>query len=240
MSRYFFRNILHLLLLVIPVFSGITLFASTLPIVDSSEVVVRQPDQKFLDFYRSQKEFIYAPAPLETNFIKQLWVFIMNKIEELISFSKAIPLIFKILIWGLIIFFIFIIITQTQLYQLFYSDNEIETPGYIITKSDEEFVDYDDAIRQFKARQQFRNAIRVFYLKVINGLFMQGYIQFSKEKTNFDYLHDLTNDELKSQFSAITFIYNHVWYGDVEINEDQFLMLEPNFQSFYATIDAQK
>ncbi len=240
MSRYFFRHILHLLLLVIPVFSGITLFASTDQIVDSSDVVVRQPDQKFLDSYRSQKEFNYAPAPLETNFIKQLLVYLFNKIEELISFSKAIPLIFKILIWGLLIFFVFIIITQSQLYQLFYSDKEIETPAFIITKSDNEIVDYDDAIRQFKARQQFRNAIRVFYLKVINGLLTQGYIQFSKEKTNFDYLHDLTNDDLKSQFSGITSIYNHVWYGDVEINEDLFLRLASIFQSFYSTIDAQK
>ena len=240
MSRYFFRHILHLLLLVIPVFSGITLFASTDTIVDSSKVVVRQPDQKFLDSYRSQKEFNYAPAPIETNFIKQLWIYVVNKIEELISFSKAIPLIFKILIWGLVIFFIFIAITQTKLYQLFYSDNEIESPNYNISKSDEEIVDYDEAIDQFRANHQFRNAIRVFYLKMINGLLTHGYIQFSKEKTNFDYIHDLTNDNLRSQFSTITSIYNHVWYGDVEINEDQFLMLVPNFQSFYATIDAQK
>lgn len=240
MSRYFFRHIFHLLLLVIPVFSGITLFASIKPIVDSSDVVIRQPDQKFLDSYRSQKEFIYAPAPLQTNFLKQLWIYLLNKIEEWISFSKAIPLIFRILIWGLVIFFVFIAITQTRLYHLFYSDNEIESTSYNISKSDEEIVDYDEAIGQFKARQQFRDAIRVFYLKVINGLFTHGYLQFSKEKTNFDYLHDLTNDDLKSQFSAITSIYNHVWYGDVEINEDQFLRLSSSFQSFYTTIDAQK
>ncbi len=240
MSSCFSRYIQHLLLLVIPVFSGITLFASNQPLVDSSEVVVRQPDLKFIDSYRSLKEFDYAPAPLETNFIKQLWIYLIAKIEELISFSKAIPLIFKILIWGLVIFFVFIAITQTKLYQLFYSDEEIGSPNYTISKSDDKIVDYDDAIRQFKARQQFRNAIRMFYLKVINGLLTQGYIQFSQEKTNFDYLRDLTNDDLKLQFSAITTIYNHVWYGDVEINEVQFLKLAQSFQSFYTTIDAQK
>ncbi|MEI6138643.1 MAG: hypothetical protein WCP85_05245 [Mariniphaga sp.] len=240
MNSSFSRHILHLLLLVIPVFSGVTLFASTQPLIDSSKVVVRQPGQKIIDSYRSQKEFIYAPAPLETNFIKQLWNYIIAKIEDLISFSKAIPFIFKLLIWGLVIFFVFIIITQSQLYQLFYSDKVIESPNYTISKSDEEIVDYDDAIRQFKARQQFRSAIRMYYLKVIKALLAQGYIQFSKEKTNFDYLHDLTNDEMKSQFSAITSIYNHVWYGDVEINEVQFLRLAQSFQSFYTTIDAQK
>ena len=225
--------------MVIPVFSGVTLFASTQPLVDSSEVVVRQPGQKFIDSYRSQKEFIYAPAPLETNFIKQLWNYIIAKIEDLISFSKAIPLIFKMLIWGLVIFFVFIIITQSQLYQLFYSDKEIESPNYTLSKSDEEIVDYDEVIDQFKASKQFRNALRVSYLKVINGLLSKGYIQFSKEKTNFDYLHDLTNDDLKSHFYNVTTIYNHVWYGDVEITEDQFLRFAPFFQSFYATIDAQ-
>jgi hypothetical protein len=222
------------------VFSGITLFASNQPIVDSSEVVVRQPDQKLLDSYRSQKEFIYAPAPLETNFIKRLWIYLIDKIEEWISFTKAIPFIFKLLIWSLAILFVFIAITQTQLYKLFYTDKEIESPNYLIFKSDEEIVDYDDVIRQLQARQQFRSAIRLLYLKVINGLFTHGYIQFSKEKTNFDYLHDLTNADLKTQFSAITSIYNHVWYGDVEINEVQFLRLAQSFQSFYTSIDAQK
>lgn len=240
MSNHLFRHILYLLFTVIPVFSGITLFASTQPIVDSSTVVVRQPDQKLLDSYRSQSEFNYAPAPVETNFIKQLWTYLVNKIDEWTSFSKAIPLILKILIYGLLIFFVLIAITQTKLYELVYSDKEIESPKYSISKSDDEIVDYDEVIRQFMARQQFRNAIRVFYLKVINGLLTHGYIQFSKEKTNFDYLHDLTNEDIRQQFSAITSIYNHVWYGDVEINEEQFLKLSPNFQSFYATIDAQK
>ena len=240
MSNHLFRHIFHLLFTVIPVFSGITLFASTQSIVDSSAVVVRQPDQKLLDSYRSQNEFSYAPAPLETNFIKQLWTYLVDKIDEWTSFSKAIPLILKILIYGLLIFFVLIAITQTKLYELVYSDKEIESPKYSFSKSDEEIVDYDEVIRQFMDRQQFRNAIRAFYLKVINGLLTHGYIQFSKEKTNFDYLHDLTNDDLKSQFSAVTSIYNHVWYGDVEINEEQFLKLSPNFQSFYATIDAQK
>jgi hypothetical protein len=227
-------------LFVIPVFSGITLFASTQTVVDSSQVVVRQPNQKFLDSYRSQSEFNYAPAPLETNFIKQLWIYLVNKIEEWISFSKAIPLIFKILIWGLVIFFIFIAITQTKLYQLFYSDSEIESPNFTVSKVDDEIVDYDDAIRQFKARQQFRDAIRMFYLKVIHALLTHGYIQFSKEKTNFDYLHDLTTDDLKSKFSTITTIYNHVWYGDIEINEVQYLRLAQSFQKFYTTINDQK
>ena len=132
MNSSFSRHILHLLLLVIPVFSGVTLFASTQPLIDSSKVVVRQPGQKIIDSYRSQKEFIYAPAPLETNFIKQLWNYIIAKIEDLISFSKAIPFIFKLLIWGMVIFFVFIIITQSQFYQLFYSDKVIESPNYTI------------------------------------------------------------------------------------------------------------
>ncbi|HET6556846.1 MAG TPA: hypothetical protein VFG54_05990, partial [Prolixibacteraceae bacterium] len=66
--KYFF----HLSVFVSPFFIGIALFASELPVTDSSQVVVRQPDAKFIDLYKSQKEFTYLQQPpLETNFLKK-------------------------------------------------------------------------------------------------------------------------------------------------------------------------
>jgi hypothetical protein len=75
---------------------------------------------------------------------------------------------------------------------------------------------------------------------VINALRLKGYIHFSKEKTNVDYMLDLTNDDLKSGFYSITSIYNHVWYGELEIAENQFLRFEADFQSYYTAITIEK
>ena len=88
--------------------------------------------------------------------------------------------------------------------------------------------------------RQYRLAIRLLYLKVINQLRIKEIIHYSKEKTNIDYLRDLTNEDLKSRFYAITTIYNHVWYGDIEIDEDQYERFEKSFQSFYTTVDVNE
>jgi len=240
MSRGLIRQLFFLFILVIPGFPGITLFASDLSAVDSSYVAVRQPDSKFMDSYRSQKAFIYSLPPLETNFLKQLWDYLVMRFRILLDLSAALPLIFKILMWGSIIFTLFIAITKTRIYKLFYSDKEIDSPDFEFSNNTDQAIDFDEAIRIQRAQQQYRLAIRLLYLKMINLLRVKAYIHFSKEKTNVDYLSDLTNDDLKLQFSAITSIYNHVWYGDVEIAEDQYVRFEERFHSFYTTIDVKE
>jgi hypothetical protein len=240
MSNRFVRHILFLILFVIPGFSGITLFASNISAADTSHVVVRQPDPKFADSYRSQKEFIYTRPPLETNFLKQLWEYLLKQFRILMNITDAMPLIYKILMGGLVIFSLFIAITKTRLYRIFYSDKEIESPGYEFANTVDSSIDFDEAIRSQMAQQQYRLAIRLLYLKVISQLRLKEYIHFSKEKTNVDYLRDLTGEDLRTRFYAITTIYNHVWYGDIEITEDQFIRFEKSFQSFYTAIDVQK
>jgi len=240
MNSRFIRQTLLFLILVIPGFSGITIFASTNSVADSAHVVVRQPDSKFVDAYRSQEEFLYTLPPVETGFLKQLWAYLIKQFGSWEEFAAAMPWIFKILLGGLVIFSIFLAITKTKLYKLFYADKEIETPGFEFSNNDDQPIDFDEAIRLQMEQQQYRTAIRLLYLKVINILRVKEYIRFSKEKTNIDYLRDLTSEDLKSRFNAITSIYNHVWYGDVEIAKDQFLRFEKSFQSFYTAVDVQK
>jgi len=240
MSSRFIRHIIIFIVLVIPGFSGITLFASGFSASDSSQVVVRQPDSKFIDSYRSQKEFNYALPPLETNFLKQFWEYLLRKYRILADITDAIPLIYKILMGGMIIFFLFVVVTKTRFYKIFYSDKEIESPDYKFSGNDDQSIDFDEAIRLQMAQQQYRLAIRLLYLKVIGQLRVKEMIHYSKEKTNVDYLHDLTSDDLKLRFTTTTSIYNHVWYGDVEIAEDQFVKFEKRFLSFYTAIDAKE
>lgn len=240
MSSRFIRHILLFLILFIPGFPGITLFASNFSDADSSHILVRQPDTKFIEAYRSQKTFIYTQPPLETSFLKQLWAYLIKQFGSWEEFAAAMPLIFKILLGGLVIFSIIITITKTHLYKLFYADKEIETPDFDFTATVDQSFDFDEAIQLQTEQQQYRMATRLLYLKVINILRVNEYIRYSKEKTNVDYLRDLTREDLKTRFNSITSIYNHVWYGDIEIEKNQFLRFEKSFQSFYTAIDVQK
>jgi hypothetical protein len=240
MHNRFIRIALIINIFAILDFSGSAVYALPYPAADSSQVVVRQPDLQFINVYRSQEEFNYTLPPLETNFLQQVWIYLKQQFGSWEEFTAAIPLIFKFLFWGFVIFLLFLAVTTTKLYKLFYSDPEIESPDVGFFNMDSQLPDFDEAVRLQLAQKQFRAAIRLLYLKVINALRLKGYIHFSKEKTNVDYMLDLTNDDLKSGFYSITSIYNHVWYGELEIAENQFLRFEADFQSYYTAITIEK
>ncbi len=240
MSSWLIRYILFLFLLVIPGFSGITLYASDFSGTDSSHVDVRLPDPKIIESFKSQKEFNYTKPPLETNFLHQILVYLKNRFGSWEKFTALIPWLFKLFLVVLAVFILIVVITKTKIYQVFYSGREIETPDFELSKSSDERIDFEETIRQQVADRHYRLAVRTLYLKLIVLLRTNEFIHFSKGKTNADYWHDLAGEDFKSQFFSMTSIYNHVWYGDVEIAEEQYLTFEKKFQSFYTAINVQK
>jgi hypothetical protein len=50
----------------------------------------------------------------------------------------------------------------------------------------------------------------------------KGLITWSLEKTNLDFLRELTGHPIKKDFSSLTKTYEYVEYGDFEINASQF------------------
>lgn len=227
-------------MVVIVCFSPITTIASTNTGIDSTMVVVRQPDAGFVDSYRNQKQFNYSRAPIAPNFFRQLWDYFVNRLGGWGEISKSIPLILKIFASIIFLLFLLLTIVKTQLYTVFYSEKAVNTPDFKLPSMEDQNIDFDQTIRSYIDQKQYRQAIRWLYLKIFNQLKNKEYIRFSKEKTNVDYLRDLGNSDLKSGFLLVTNLYNRIWYGDVEITEDQFLRFEKVFHSFYRSIDVQE
>ena len=241
MSSRLLLKIFLFVLLIIPGFSGITLFAHQGTDIDTTAVEVRGPGPDFVESYRSRKEFKYVMAPAQTNTLKQLWAYLQKHFKSLTRITELMPWGLKVLMWLLVLFFLFVVITQTKLYKIFYSGEEEVQPLHTILSSDyNHAIDFDSEITKLVEQQQYRLAIRLLYLKGIQQLREKEFIQYSKDKTNVDYLRDLNHTNFKSMFYRVTHIYNYVWYGDTDIAEDQFLRFEKSFQSLYSAINVQK
>jgi hypothetical protein len=240
MNSSFVQKIILFMIVVIPVFSGITLRASDSLLVEVQTVDIRQPNEKFIESYRSQKAFSYTPPPVKTNFLQQLLDYLRRRFHSVDAFLGNMPFFFKLMLWGFLLFSLFIVVTKTGLYHVFYSDKEVNMPHYHLGFIENQIHDYDAEIQAQVVRQQYRMAVRLHYLKLIDKLRSKEYIRFSKDKTNFDYYNDLSSDYFKSKFYTVTQIFNHVWYGDMEIAEEQFLKFQQSFQSFYQAIDVEE
>lgn len=232
--------IFAIILFVILEISGITLYSSNQSTIDFSKIEVRQPDSSFVSSYSSQKEFIYSQPAIKTNFFKQLFTYLQKRLGALSRITAALPWIMKALIGLLILFSVFVVIKQSNLHKLFYSEKEIKSPEFRISAVSNQLIYYDNEIKTQLNQKQFRKAIRLLYLKVFQQLQVKDIIKYSKDKTNVDYLRDLSNTDIKPFFYNVTQIYNYVWYGELEISEEQFLNFEKSFQSIFIRINAEK
>jgi len=91
-------------------------------------------------------------------------------------------------------------------------------------------------IQQAIAQKDFSVATRLYYLLTIKTLADKKLIQWKKDKTNRNYLNELSGIDIKSQFSQLTNIFERVWYGEVLINEAIFGEIEGQFKGFNTSI----
>lgn len=87
-------------------------------------------------------------------------------------------------------------------------------------------------IKQAIQQQDYTVAIRLYYLLVIKTLSEKDLIRWQKDKTNRNYLNELTDISLKNKFRTLTNIFERVWYGEVVVDAPIFEGIQEQFQAF--------
>jgi len=80
------------------------------------------------------------------------------------------------------------------------------------------------------ASRQYRKAIRLYFLLIIQKLTVAGEIDWQKEKTNRTYILETYRKDFHDNFRTCVHIYERVWYGERTVNEEEFVKIEPVFK----------
>jgi hypothetical protein len=80
-------------------------------------------------------------------------------------------------------------------------------------------VHFETLIEEALNQQNYRLATRYLYLKSLKVLTNKQIIEWHFDKTNSEYLTEITNENTKSVFKRISYIYEYVWYGEFQIDE---------------------
>lgn len=91
----------------------------------------------------------------------------------------------------------------------------------------------EEAIRN----QDYRKAIRIYFIFIIRGLSERKWIAWEKEKTNFAYLNEMRQNNLYQAFDESVILYEIVWYGKRKVDVDTYKKLEPTFKSLIQKIE---
>lgn len=91
-----------------------------------------------------------------------------------------------------------------------------------------------DAIEQ----NNFRLAVRIYYLMIIKELSAQQLIHWQKEKTNFDYVKELRNSLSYNEFREATVLFEQTWYGELKVSRPRLDEMSILFKRLLTTIKA--
>lgn len=184
----------------------------------------RQLDEKFKDDYKGE-QFNYD------RIVKQKEAEIQPPMFEL---PGALLQIFMYVVLGIIlIIIIYFIIKNAGGFS--FGREKRKIPYDSSDESGEEDLEeignnnFELLIKKAKSGQDYRKAVRYYYLWVLQKLTDRNLIKWHREKTDFDYLQELKNHPIKDDFSTNTYIYDYTWYGNFELNSHEFEMAESVF-----------
>lgn len=208
---------------------------------DSEQLERKSINEDNLSEFRDNEDFNYSEVvqddSLWSNFMSWLRN-ILTKFWEAIfgvdSASGFIYFIFKILPYLLLGFLIFLLVKFFLRVSSNNSKRNLRSKGSVAISEEEQIIkneDISELIIKAIKQNNFRLAIRYYYLLCLKKLTENETIEWQPQKTNSDYLNEIRKDELKTHFRQITKIYDYVWYGEFTVDALKFETLKLPFVS---------
>lgn len=95
---------------------------------------------------------------------------------------------------------------------------------------------YENALKAMK-EGDFRVAVRYLYLDALEIMGKKGMITISPQKTNYQYMKELDNEGLQKSFALLTMHYEYTWFGNFNLNSQQFNTILSAFRNFKTSLN---
>jgi len=146
----------------------------------------------------------------------------------LVQFLYSIRLLIIVLLVGGLLLLVFYFMRQ----QGFRFRGKVEEEMPDAEAIDPGVAGYEKHLQEAIARGNFRQAVRFLHLQTLRLMADRELIVLSKDKTNADYLRVLLKTQWYQPFARLTRDYEYIWYGEVNVNADQFSRIHGQFRQF--------
>jgi len=93
-------------------------------------------------------------------------------------------------------------------------------------------IDAKKAFDEFLSANDYRSALRMLFIQVLQKLVSQNAINWKPEKTNRHYLLEMKGHSNINEFRSLVYHYEKVWYGFTSIDKAYFESLRGDFEKF--------
>lgn len=84
----------------------------------------------------------------------------------------------------------------------------------------------------------YRLALRIQFLMLIKALNEANLISWKKDKTNFDYYHELLEKPYQANFRSLVLVFEKTWYANYTIDRASYQNLTIQFNEIHQTIQS--
>ncbi|WP_415325366.1 DUF4129 domain-containing protein [Chryseobacterium sp. MMS23-Vi53] len=186
-------------------------------------------------------EFDYTTVKPRMSF----WEKLMNKISKILesifgktvfsnssNFAGILMRLFAILLVGFLLYFIIKYLINNGSLSFFGKKNrKVEIRDEELHENIHE-INFPETILKFEKSGDYRSAVRYQFLFILKKLSDKKLINWNPEKTNKDYVAELKVPHLKNGFYDLSYIFDYVWYGEFNIDEESYLKFKNQYQSF--------
>jgi hypothetical protein len=204
-------------------------------VADTSAIAERRPTQTQIDKIFSDEEYkfdrvITSPQSPWDRF----WEWLAHLIGDLFDnkTGSIVIEIFQYLVIIAAVIIIVILVTKKNARSLFYGEGKKTDLNFKELEENISTTDFEKLIREAVEKKDYRKAIRLYFLKTLKHLSEKELINWKPDKTNFDYYLELSDPSKRNDFKQLSFLYEHVWYGDFSINEEEYKNTANHFHQF--------
>ncbi len=90
-------------------------------------------------------------------------------------------------------------------------------------------ADIKSLIDNAENENNYRLAIRYYYLLVLKQLTLNNFIKYEDDKTNADYMKAIASQKFSNGFAYTSYIYNYTWYGEFALDMKQYQLAKSSF-----------
>jgi hypothetical protein len=92
-------------------------------------------------------------------------------------------------------------------------------------------------LEEAMGNDDYRECVRIYFTFILKELISKSWIFWRKEKTNYDYILEVSKTKNKHQFVECVRIYDLVWYGEYEIDKETYNLIYPTLENYYKFLE---
>ncbi len=202
----------------------------------ANKIVSFQPGYK--ERYKTS-EFDYTEEVIDTTALDNFKLWLVKIIRRIFNdHEKKITIdglntglhVFAIIVLGIVVFLILKAIIKGEGTWLFKRKNK-SLSFDSLEEEDINLIQFEKLIQEAISQNDFRLAIRYYYLWVLKNYSDKKIISWHPEKTNSDYTYEIKDLQIKNRFKKLSYFYNYIWYGEFEIDTSIFEVAQTSFIS---------